>query len=323
MDDDNKRSENLLAQITRADALHLVRSPPLIKESEWSRESAGHAHRFAASLDACLTTRTWLGGNDVPLRVGRYAESLLRDLSTQAEAEFPVLAQNLQIFEHRATIGELDLVVGTPTTPLHLELAVKLYLGLPDRSHSLDGWVGPNPRDTLGKKFRHLKFKQLPLSNTPQAREALGLSPEETIYRYPWIKGYLFHFQNQELPLPTAVASNHQRGWWTLDTAPWCPHPNDDVQYCIPPKPYWIRHYPSDIAVFQNWQELQRAATSHIEQRLTCHVIAINRGTQKIASRGFIASSTWQEAAYSLSDQLVSENGNHTTSESNPRSGSK
>lgn len=322
MDDDNKRRDEPIALINQADALHLVQSPPLIRATEWSSEGAIDANQFASALLRLLETKRWPMAEEIPLRVGRYAESLLRQSCIQAEADFPVLAQNLQIFNERATIGELDLVINAPEAPLHLELAVKLYLGLPEHSQSLDGWVGPNPRDTLGKKYRHLKFKQLPLSDTPQARQALGLSRVDTIHQYPWIKGYLFHYEDQALALPREVEASHKRGWWTIDSNPWRPHPDREVRYCIPPKPYWIKYFPSDIPQFNSWKALREASASHIEQRLTCHVIAVCQTTNNIVSRGFIASEAWLRAARALSAQLISEYGNQQTSEVSPHSGS-
>ena len=165
--------------------------------------------------------------------------------------------------------------------------------------------MGPNPRDTLGKKFRHLRDKQLPLSSLEVTRKALGLKTAEPIAQHAWVKGYLFHHHGLPMELPDLVNPHHTQGWWTLDSDDWQPPASRDTEYCIPPKPFWIHTIPEGTPRYTDWNELLQTAAPQIEQRLTAHVLEVEKGTEIIVSRGFIASAPWFDAAKTLTESLL------------------
>ena len=287
------------------DVRYLLESPSLLESGTWSSDGEIRAQGLQEALLDALSNSSWTYQAPLPLRVGRYAESLLQRITDLETNAFQRLATNLQIFEDRATIGEVDLMTSHPDGHLHIELAVKLYLGLPQYSGSLDGWVGPNPRDTLGKKFRHLRDKQLPLSSLEVTRKALGLKTAEPIAQHAWVKGYLFHHHGLPMELPDLVNPHHTHGWWTLDSDDWQPSASRDTEYCIPPKPFWIHTIPEGTPRYTDWNELLKAAAPQIEQRLTAHVLEVEKGTEIIVSRGFIASAPWFDAAKTLTESLL------------------
>src|SRR5690606_13883658 len=118
-----------------------------------------------------------------------------------------VLAANLPVRRITAsktgieTLGELDFVWRDDGTRrvYHWELATKFYL-LADVTHtqhpdiptqiSWEQFVGPNLADRFGDKLRHIAERQLLLSQTPEARVALGCSVDEAA---AYLKGWLFY----------------------------------------------------------------------------------------------------------------------------------
>lgn len=61
---------------------------------------------------------------------------------------------------------------------MHLEVAIKFYLGLPNGPGAEDDparWIGPSGIDSLALKCHHMQTRQLPLSASPAARRALAL----------------------------------------------------------------------------------------------------------------------------------------------------
>ena len=297
-----------ISQLSLIDIRYLLESNPLLMSGAWHPDGQVLSTALKdALLDALTGDEPWPSPSPLPLRVGRYAESLLNAVTGIQSDAFEPLARNLQIFEGRQTIGELDLVTSQPGGTLHVELAVKLYLGLPEYQEELDGWVGPNPRDTLGKKYRHLRDKQLPLSDSKPAKQALSLSDDHEISQQAWIKGYLFHYQDRCVAkLPEVVNDAHHRGWWTLDDEDWSPAHQADLIYCIPPKPFWIYSVPSKTTTYSNWDSVVEAAKPQIAKRLTAHIAVLKRDTREVVSRGFIASRAWLEAARNLAESLVS-----------------
>ena len=107
------------------------------------------------------------------------------------------------------------------------------------------------------------------------------------------------------MELPDLVNPHHTHGWWTLDSDDWQPSASRDTEYCIPPKPFWIHTIPEGTPRYTDWNELLKAAAPQIEQRLTAHVLEVEKGTEIIVSRGFIASAPWFDAAKTLTESLL------------------
>lgn len=99
-------------------------------------------------------------------RLGRYFERLLGFYFTHAPGlDVALLASNVKVpgqLPTQTTLGELDFVLQQGNTVMHLEVAVKFYLGLPGNAGWQ--WLGPNARDQFAAKLARLCQHQLPVS---------------------------------------------------------------------------------------------------------------------------------------------------------------
>ncbi|HET8790856.1 MAG TPA: DUF1853 family protein, partial [Modicisalibacter sp.] len=116
-------------------------------------------------------------GASIQGRLGHYHEALWHFLLEHAP-DTRLLAHNLPIRDAKRTLGELDLLYVTrhDAQPVHLELAIKYYLGLPDGpedSASQARWIGPGCADSLAIKHRHAVAHQLPLAKRPESAATL------------------------------------------------------------------------------------------------------------------------------------------------------
>ncbi|MGY0215907.1 DUF1853 family protein [Endozoicomonadaceae bacterium StTr2] len=155
-------------------------------------------------------------------RLGIYYEALwgfvLRHLP-----DTTVLAANLPVRDTNRTLGEFDLICEHQNKRLHLELAIKFYLGVPatptdDSSVSLTRqWVGPGLRDRLDIKLERLLGHQLGLSATYEGIATLNSLMGEsgtTVNAKALVQGRLFYPWQTVVSPPAGIACNHQRGVW-------------------------------------------------------------------------------------------------------------
>jgi len=107
-----------------------------------------------------------------PLRLGKLTEQfVLYELDQDDSVE--ILHSNVQIFQKRRTVGELDCLLQQASIKLHLEFVFKFYLYDPSFPNELDRWIGPNRNDSLVRKLTKLKEKQLPLLYHPETKQLL------------------------------------------------------------------------------------------------------------------------------------------------------
>lgn len=205
---------------------------------------AGELDAAAALTDASFalthSRRAWLEGLDrspQPLlqhlanrrshRLGIYFESLWQFFLGEDPA-FELLAHNLPIHHEGRTLGEFDCLYFCHDRQqvVHLELAVKFFLGLRARQASNDGrgdppqtseakhWLGPDAKDRLDLKLAHLLQRQTRLSDTPAAREALSALNIEVGCKEVAFKGYLFTHSTQPMLPPPAFNPACNLGHW-------------------------------------------------------------------------------------------------------------
>lgn len=97
------------------------------------------------------------------IRLGNYVEQLVSYQLDQLE-DVDILQENIQIIEHKTTLGELDCLIKSKEEVIHLEIAYKFYLYDESVGNSfLEHWIGPNRRDSLVLKINKMKDKQFPL----------------------------------------------------------------------------------------------------------------------------------------------------------------
>ncbi|WP_104203462.1 DUF1853 family protein [Billgrantia saliphila] len=160
-------------------------------------------------------------------RMGHYHERLWQFLLDAAPAT-RLLASNLRIHQGKRTLGELDLLYRRrdDPTPIHLEVAIKFYLGLasgPGNARDQARWIGPGGADSLATKREHLDRHQLRLTEWDETRQTIqlhthprdiGPAPAILIQRQLAMPGVLFYPWRASLPAPHEATTNHLRGHW-------------------------------------------------------------------------------------------------------------
>lgn len=109
-------------------------------------------------------------------RLGKLAEELFSFWIKQ-QSKYTIVFENLQIIDHKQTLGELDICLHDASTQsnIHIELITKFYLYNPEYDcNSIEAWIGPNRNDSLKNKISKLSSKQLPLLHNPISLKKLA-----------------------------------------------------------------------------------------------------------------------------------------------------
>ena len=160
-----------------------VSSPPLLlqpsspcvwPDSQWYRQIYENTLPWLNRVDSDPAELDELLARQKDRRMGKYFETLwLYWLSHNPR--YQIIANNLQIIIEGETLGEMDFIVYDKLTArtMHWEVAVKFYLGADD-TREMRNWHGPNLRDRLDIKVRHLMQKQSVFSRSEQVSLWLG-----------------------------------------------------------------------------------------------------------------------------------------------------
>lgn len=146
-------------------------------------------------------------------RLGLYYERLWQYL-LRHDPDSELLAHNLRVQDGHRTVGEFDCIYWCRRREahVHLELAVKFYLGVPGSPL----WLGPGQRDRLDQKLHHLTARQSRLGEHPAARDTLRKLGVEQWLSVVDIKGYLFAPQPSTAPPEYHNPDNPLRSWYRL-----------------------------------------------------------------------------------------------------------
>lgn len=148
-------------------------------------------------------------GDTPQQRLGRHFEKLVLFYLQHAPANpFHLLEHNRPVLGQTPdgrdiTLGELDFLLAGEQTKIHLEIAVKFYLGV-EHGGAIH-WLGPGLEDRLTRKLQHLHDHQLPLS------QVLHIEPVERRF---WLKGVLFQPWRKILNLPKGIIPPRQTSFW-------------------------------------------------------------------------------------------------------------
>ena len=150
-------------------------------------------------------------------RLGLYYEALWHFFLSE-HPHYALLEHNLPVKVAGRTLGELDIVYQNRATGriIHLELAIKFYLGITGNSNeaSMADWWGPNTRDRLDRKVNRLLSHQLPLSAKPETQSLLASRGISHCQRQMCVKGMLFQPAGQPLSLPEQIAPGASLAEW-------------------------------------------------------------------------------------------------------------
>ncbi|MGP4951952.1 DUF1853 family protein, partial [Psychrobacter sp. T6-1] len=157
-----------------------------------------------------------------PNRLGFHFEGLLsfwlEDGFARGLHPYETLANNVQLYNGKQTVGELDLILYNHSEQLieHWELAIKFFMGA--SPFTPEHWVGINSNDNLQRKMTYMQTKQFRVVWVDT--EAHGRVKIDK--RYGVIKGRFF------LPINTI---DFDKPDWLTPTFPlheWCDK-NDDA----------------------------------------------------------------------------------------------
>ena len=255
--------------------------------------------------------------NQRATRLGVYFEQLLSFFFAEYP-RFSLLAKNLQasaLAHGKRTIGEYDFIVfdHQDKQHYHIEVAVKFYIGLPQLDydipknlpiHNWHLWVGPNKKDTLGIKMRHLLEHQLQLASTEAGKNALatlGLTPGQLKPKL-LLTGRLYYPQhaissalaNTPVVLPPTYGDAHstQQLWITYDDL--ATILLEDHCYIILPRKFWMSALTeSDCQRFMLNYMTKDQLTMAIQESMANsdtpqHIAAINKHTMIEQERFFV-----------------------------------
>ncbi|NJX15082.1 DUF1853 family protein [Tamlana crocina] len=172
-----------------------LNTPPL-----WDADAVLGLKQFQIQNQNTFVFNDTLPGN---LRLGKRVERFVSaELNRNDDIE--VCGENIQIQKDKITLGEIDSILKQHNRPIHLEIVYKFYLYAPHEAHDeIEHWIGPNRRDSLIKKLRKLKDKQLPLlynNYTLPVLERLNIDVK-TVEQQVYFKAQLFlPFESEAIP---------------------------------------------------------------------------------------------------------------------------
>ncbi|TDX32924.1 hypothetical protein DFO67_101218 [Modicisalibacter xianhensis] len=232
-------------------------------------------------------------------RLGHYHEVLWHFLLDNAPGT-RLLAHNLPVRDDKRTLGEIDVLytARNDPQPIHLELAIKYYLGLPQGPGAPDSqarWIGPGCADSLAIKRQRTIVSQLPLSHTHEARAVLKPYTEQTPLQHLAMPGTLFHPWSADragaLPPPREATPHALTGDW-LHIADWHAYLDGRQHWrgAFLNKPYWLA--PPREETLQQTPALTRALRAHFAQRWTPRQLAL-RDPAGRWRRVFVVDNAW------------------------------
>jgi hypothetical protein len=156
-------------------------------------------------------------------RLGLYFESLWQ-FFLKADPLVELVAHNLPVRANGRTLGEFDCLYYCHERErhVHLELAVKYFLGIDESSHTDSRhwqlWWGPNTADRLDLKVSHLMEKQIQLGQGEEATAILcDLGIENPLLEVE-IKGYLFRKAGSLMAAPPGHNPQRPISHWLLQS---------------------------------------------------------------------------------------------------------
>ena len=182
-----------------------------------------------AALEQHLATR-------VSTRLGLYFEALWH-FFLAADESIELVAHNLPVRDGGATLGEFDVIYWCLQRQqhVHLELALKYYLGLPGQNV----WLGPNQRDRLSNKVQHLVQRQIRLSEQAASTAPLRELGIKQLQREIEVKGYLFDAPHEPALAPAGHhAGNPLRRWLEIDE--FASHQDQTARWLILTRQQWL-----------------------------------------------------------------------------------
>lgn len=188
------------------------------------------------------------------VRLGHLVERVVSGI-IRSSSNFKILYENLQLFEEKRTLGELDFILEESHTKkiIHLELAYKFYLFDPSiSSEQINNWIGPNRNDSLKEKLEKLKRHQFPLLYSNAAKHQLSTIDIDKISQVLCFMVSLYIPYKYE-GIFNPVLGNAIKGYY-IDFTSFLNLDHSGKTYWIPSKKEWGMN-PSEN---ENWTDFER-----------------------------------------------------------------
>lgn len=239
--------------------------------------------------------------------LGHYFEALIA-FWLQQWPRMELLASRLRVEGGEKVLGEFDFLFYDPfrNRSYHWECAVKFFLQH-QRQEGGYIWLGPNPRDTLAKKYHKVFRRQLRLSALPEAAHLLYERGIDAVTPQAFFKGYLFYSAKSDWRYPAAVPDDsspeHLRGWWCHAGQPeLIPYVAADSRWLSLSRLHWLSPvFSREEAPGLNRADLRAMLEEHFsgsdKPLLLAELQLENDGIWREVSRGFIVPSHWPHGA--------------------------
>jgi hypothetical protein len=228
--------------------------------------------------------------------LGRYFEALVQTIIS-CSPDVKHCHRNVLIHDGNRTRGELDLVYEYAGQWIHLELAVKYYLGTGDLSNPFQ-WYGPAARDTLGRKLGRLFDHQLCLPATTYGRAVLDSLEIDAVHSEPLVMGMLFHpfeaWKASAIITPDTIAADHPVGWWLRSSDAEELGDIDEWKVQALSKPEWLSSPKQGQSILQPLKELL-CQLKDKTLNFPVMLLSIDGGGNR--HRGFIVPDEWSPLA--------------------------
>ncbi|MFK8049495.1 MAG: DUF1853 family protein [Halioglobus sp.] len=240
-------------------------------------------------------------------RLGIYFESLWH-FFLEHDPAVDLIVHNLPIRSDGKTIGEFDCIYFCHHRKrhVHLELAVKFFLGVADASdnptntepaHSseLNQWWGPECQDRLDLKVRHLLDRQIILSEHSAAKLRLAEFGIESLDREVEIKGYLFQPQdNPILPPVGYVGASIPDQWVHLKNLVEHSNKLEATHFKHLPKFEWLSpRVETETAHLLSASELNQKMLHHFESESRPQLVSTLNEAGVECGRFFVVGNVW------------------------------
>ncbi|MHA7878165.1 MAG: DUF1853 family protein [Saccharospirillum sp.] len=159
-------------------------------------------------------------------KLGAYFEALACAVITCSQ-HYRLLAQGVVIQGQHRTLGELDLLLQHRASReiVHLELAMKFYLKVPDCPDGAANWIGPGLRDFLHLKYHHLSKRQLTLPERALEANAWPVQLPFPDRSLAWVTGRLYYpWPEQPTGPEPLIATGHLHSQWLTRSTFQCHH---------------------------------------------------------------------------------------------------
>tara|TARA_R100000005_G_scaffold94505_2_gene72737 strand:- start:6941 stop:7858 length:918 start_codon:yes stop_codon:yes gene_type:complete len=236
----------------------------------------------------------WLSARPAT-RLGLYFERLWQ-FFLQQDSETKLIAHNVPVRDAGTTLGEFDCLYWCRRRerPVHLELAVKFYLGCQapcvDAHHRpAHIWLGPNTIDRLDRKLQRLTQHQIQLSRQPAAQPVLEALHATEPLQEILLSGQLFAPVAATPPRPAGYNRALPLGQW-LPLRQWQATGSGD--WMIIPRLDWlapVRAASTGHSVQQLAEQLERRFGTAGRPQLLAALD--ENGNER--SRCFVAPDTW------------------------------